>query len=867
MTRERPDLAVERKTAGNVPWIAWGLEGLWILTVVLVPVVFFRPEDLLSETVIAYVEVPKIALLRTLVGLMAVLWLLEWGLKGRLPNLYLLKTHFLDLRPRSWGSSLAGWLRDRPARFVILAAWMYLGALLISTVLSASFRVSFWGEVPGQDGFAAYNIVAYLLLFSVIATHLRTPRQLWRLLGSIALTGTLVSGYAILQHYGHDVFGILEVTGGSGIRATSTVGNAVFAGATMLMPIPITLMLAAISIGKLAPGRADDSGMRRAVILLGVLGLWALVLAIQLLGITFTFTRGAWLATMLSLVGFLGLATIFAGWRLACWAALVLVMAGALAWLALQGPGTMPFWDTGMWVVAVLLLAALVGLGAMLGKRLLERGNGVSMGLYRSETGLAGPRGPRLAKAVVFVSAGMAAPVVTAAVAFLVFTGDGLGRGRDTSDSSTGRSSTQEVQQRLGSITGEVTGELTTGSLHQRGIIWRASWQLMRDVPWFGFDSLALPWLRPIIGYGPDLFRYAYLLESTAADGSYLPLEPDHAHNFFIHQAVEQGILGVLSSLGLFAAMFGAGGYLLLRKRTQSTQVQVLVLSGLLAVMAGRFVEQMVGVARVSDLTIFWALLAVFAVLPAAMQTTAGSETGASPAQGQVRGVRRNRSGRPGGSVSAPYDRQRLVRLALVGWAVGGIIALTWVKTISYPRAGMAAADAVDHFQRGDFQGAVAGLDRAIDLAPDVPVYYNFKSSVLAAYLQYPGAPPEPQCSRRAQGTPYDICLGQKIYLNNLAAVEHRPFYWRSRLALANSALALGRHDEAIRLYRETLELAPASWPLHNRLAEAYIDIGRPQKALAVLEKSLGITGQSPRSDQALRLQEIAFQNLVPCQG
>jgi hypothetical protein len=57
-------------------------------------------------------------------------------------------------------------------------------------------------------------MIAYILLFGVIATHLKTRSQLWRLLGAIVAVGTLVAGYAVLQHYGHDFLGVLEATGG-----------------------------------------------------------------------------------------------------------------------------------------------------------------------------------------------------------------------------------------------------------------------------------------------------------------------------------------------------------------------------------------------------------------------------------------------------------------------------------------------------------------------------------------------------------------------------------------------------------------------------------------------------------------------------
>ena len=53
---------------------------------------------------------------------------------------------------------------------------------LLSTALSASFNVSLWGAVPGQDGYATYTLMAYLVLFGVIATHLKTKTQVGRLL-------------------------------------------------------------------------------------------------------------------------------------------------------------------------------------------------------------------------------------------------------------------------------------------------------------------------------------------------------------------------------------------------------------------------------------------------------------------------------------------------------------------------------------------------------------------------------------------------------------------------------------------------------------------------------------------------------------
>jgi hypothetical protein len=52
-------------------WINRAIESLLLLTVFLVPLAFFDRDYAKSETIIAYVEVPKVALQRTLVGSLA----------------------------------------------------------------------------------------------------------------------------------------------------------------------------------------------------------------------------------------------------------------------------------------------------------------------------------------------------------------------------------------------------------------------------------------------------------------------------------------------------------------------------------------------------------------------------------------------------------------------------------------------------------------------------------------------------------------------------------------------------------------------------------------------------------------------------
>ena len=242
-------MTTSSNAARFVLWTGRGLEVLWLVAVVMVPLAFIDRDYAVSEAVISYVEVPKIALLRMVAGLMAILWLLEWAIQGQLPDPSKLNGWWTMSRLSACWAALASWLRDRPTRWLILAVWFFLVTTLLSTILSGSIKTSVWGEIPGQDGYGAYTVASYLVIFGVIATHLRTRPQLWRLLGAIVAMGTLVAGYAVLQHYGRDFLDLTEQTGGGASgRVTSFMGNTIFAAAVMSMTIPISLATAVLNI-------------------------------------------------------------------------------------------------------------------------------------------------------------------------------------------------------------------------------------------------------------------------------------------------------------------------------------------------------------------------------------------------------------------------------------------------------------------------------------------------------------------------------------------------------------------------------------------------------------------------------------------
>ena len=152
-------------------------------------------------------------------------------------------------------------------------------------------------------------------------------------------------------------------------------------------------------------------------------------------------------------------------------------------------------------------------------------------------------------------------------------------------------------------------------------------------------------------------------------------------------------------------------------------------------------------------------------------------------------------------------------------------------------------------------------LNKATDLAPGVPNYHNNLAQVYLAYQLRADTLIEPNCSQQAD-VPYSVCLGVQSLESNLRAVAHQPFYYRSKIALGNSAFNLGLHESAIDYYSQASMMVPNAWPVRNDLAESQIIIGRYDEALKNLETSLSITGKSTESLPALLLKSKALKEI-----
>lgn|GEM_PF-920746 len=820
-----------------MPWIRRSLEGLWLTAAFLVPLIFLNQEYSLSEAQIAYVEVPKIALLRTLAGAIAIVWSIEWAITSRAFEGSFSSHTFASitskLQPSTAWSGFKNWLTTHPSRWLVLAACLFFGSTLVSTILSGSPVNSIWGEIPGQDGYPAYTVFSYGLIFAAIATHLKSRGQLTRLLGAVILMGALAGTYAIFQHFGNDFLGTLELTGGGASRVTVFMGNTIFAGAVLSMTVPATLMASTLNFhnenwGDWGPlARLNQLGRDTLVTFL-----WAAVLASQLLGLMFTFSRGPWAGTVLALAVFIGLVAVSLGWRILVRTGLVLGLAVVLSVAFLHLKGSVSIIDVGPWLGYVIAMIGAAGTYATL--FIISRFN----------------------RAIIFIAvAGIAVAVIGAAV---IAPAALSGRGAATStDSAAGTNSeSSQAIERITSIKSDVLGGFVGG----RGTHWKVSWELISERPWFEFDNLHLSWLRPLIGYGPDLFRYTYLMRSPAEDIDLRPLEPDHAHNFFIHQTVEQGYIGGFASLALFISVIGVSAHHVLRRRVAKNPLYPMLLFGLTAIVFGRLLEMMVGVARVSDLTILWVIFGLFAAL--VNLDTEQQETAGAQADGPSEPLsRRDRRRASRASASQSMATGMIFRLAVVAFLFGGIGVVTWEKSVNYVRASIAEGQALEHFRAGDFTTTIEYLDRAIELAPGVPSYYNNRANIFLAYQFQPEVATEPVCNAQDE-QPYLVCLGLESLRSNLEAVRQQPFNYRARLAAANAMFNLQLSESAVDSYRIAATLVLDSWSIRNDLAESLIYINQPEEALSHLEWSLGVTGDSSQSSRALSLMGLALMEL-----
>jgi len=269
--------------------------------------------------------------------------------------------------------------------------------------------------------------------------------------------GVLVGLYGSLQHSNNDFLRITEASGGGSDRITAFMGNTIFAAAVLTMTVPVTLIAASISF------QSGNWGNWKPISILRPLGrdtaftfLWAAILAVQLLGLLFTFSRGSWAGTILAVAVFRLLVVFSFGFRLLSRTGLVLGLAGVLSVAFLQWQDSFPTFGIGNWLGFVVALLGLAGTFAVL--FLIKN----------------------FSRTIVFIML----------VGALVTIPTALSGGGDTDTTISGPSGDQT----LSNITDKITSiqtDVLTGFSGGRGTHWKVSWEVIKNRPWFEFDDLS----------------------------------------------------------------------------------------------------------------------------------------------------------------------------------------------------------------------------------------------------------------------------------------------------------------------------------------------------------------------------------------
>ena len=707
--------------------ITFSLEALWLLAVIGIPLVAMPYTSIMAESSISHVEVPKVVLLRILVALMVVTTLYKIILtkdskKFRL-NLTI-KTFcvFVKQKHYSWA----------------FIAIVFLGiSTLIATLFSTSFQTSLWGAIPKQDGHALVNVFSYLALFFIIATNVKTKRQLNRLVMSIIALGAILGILGILQNLGYDPFQFAGYTNMA--RVPLTMGNPIFAASVLCLTIATTLITCSV----VTYTRKPHTKSRISPIYQHIL--WILILSLQIIGLIHTLSRGAWVSVIiLTCILCIGM-SICIGWKVALKASMIFAVA----------------------------------------------------------------------------------TIISLSVIMVMDQEDGQ--------------PTSQIVDRISSIQSDVLD----GDLNQRIPIWLSSWQIIVSRPWFDDQLAPNKWLGIVTGYGPDMFRFVFPLNSPLdKSDTYLPIEAHNAHNVFLHQLFEQGVLGLLSALLLFISIL-VPSILLLRNKSPVLSIEYrIVLVGIIATIMGRTIEQSVGIARISDLTVFWIMLGVMIALPNILS----KESSIDAEDINLRNEISTKSITTNSSI-----RWRILPISLIAIV---IIYISCAGHIHYFRATLSASEARYHYTVGDLQNSLLMIEHAISLSPNMPTYYLFKNLILSDAILNNIALDTSECPITGISIDQRRCLLEIKYQSAETSVNQQPLYWRSVFEKAVSADNLVKYDEALELYEQTSILIPNSWPLHNQLARLYIFEEEYDKAQIHLNHSLNILQKGSYNIEGQTLQQ-----------
>jgi tetratricopeptide (TPR) repeat protein len=260
------------------------IEAGWLAALVVTPLFF----DTYTNRVF---EPDKIHLLRSITLVMVVAWLVQ-------------------LVDGGWreteGTPVGLWSRIRRTPLV-LPTLILVGAYLVSTVFSVVPRISFLGSYVRSQG--TYTFLCYVAIFFMVLSHMRTRAQVNRVLHAVILSSLPIAIYGIIQHT-QVAPGIsldpLPWGGDVTQRVAGNMGNSIFVAAYLIMALFLTLERLVDGVAALI--NVEHGTMADALRTAGYL----FVIAVQLITIVYTQSRGPQLGLVAGLLVFVALGALLA---------------------------------------------------------------------------------------------------------------------------------------------------------------------------------------------------------------------------------------------------------------------------------------------------------------------------------------------------------------------------------------------------------------------------------------------------------------------------------------------------------------------------------------------------------------------------
>ena len=239
------------------------MEAAWLFAIIAIPAFF----NVYSSRIF---EPDKLTLLRSLSILILAAWIVKLLECGRI------RWDLVQLE----GSPIKAILRLPLIAPVTALAVVYI----LSTIFSVTPKTSFWGSYQRLQGM--YTTFSYLVIFAAMIGNLRRRAQVERLITVAILTSLPISLYGILQRYKID-----PVPWGGDVsnRIAANLGNSIFVAAFLIMVFPLTIGRIVDAFRSiLFETRGVVKNTARATI-------YVFIMALQLIAIFFSGSRGPWL--------------------------------------------------------------------------------------------------------------------------------------------------------------------------------------------------------------------------------------------------------------------------------------------------------------------------------------------------------------------------------------------------------------------------------------------------------------------------------------------------------------------------------------------------------------------------------------------